>query len=170
MKIKKSVVFVAVLAFLTVCCLIFIFGNSLKDSAESTDQTMLVRDLLTDIARFFGIKGEINTKKLRSFAHVAEFCLLGACLAAISLYAAYKKGKLTFQGGIPFVCAAFAGGIFIAVVDEVLQLFSDGRACEFKDVCLDGIGVMLGVAFTCTVCFAAYKIHMVRKLKKEEAR
>ena len=78
MKIKKSVVIVAVLAFLTVCCLIFIFGNSLKDSAESTDQTMVIKELLGDIARFFGLNDDINTAKLRSFAHVAEFCLLGA--------------------------------------------------------------------------------------------
>ena len=170
MKHKKSIVFVAVLAILTVCCLMFIFGNSLKDSAESTDQTMFVKDLLTGVARFFGIKGEINTKKLRSFAHVAEFCLLGACLAAISLYVAYKKGKLTPRTSFPFVCAAFAGGVFIAVIDEILQLFSDGRACELKDVCLDSIGVILGVAFSCAAVHVAYKIHTARKLKEKEAR
>ena len=170
MKIKKSVVIVAVLAFLTVCCLIFIFGNSLKDSAESTDQTMVIKELLGDIARFFGLNDDINTAKLRSFAHVAEFCLLGACLGAISLYAAYKKSKLGFRTSIPFVCAAFAGGVFIAVIDEILQLFSDGRACEFKDVCLDSIGVILGVAFSCAAVYVAYKIHTARKLKEKEAR
>ena len=166
MKIKKSVVIIGILSFLTVCCIIFIFGNSLKDSVESTDQTMLVKDLLTDIARFFGINGEINTKKLRSFAHVAEFALLGACLAAISLFVAYKKGKLGFCTSIPFVCAAFVGGVFVAVVDEILQLFSDGRACEIKDVCLDSSGVILGIAVSCVIAFINYKIHKAREIKK----
>jgi VanZ family protein len=127
---------------------------------------MLVKDLLTDIARFFGINGEINTKKLRSFAHVAEFCLLGACLAGISLCLACEKGRFTLRGSIPFVCAAVAGGMVAAVIDEILQIFSDGRACELKDVGLDSIGVILGVAFVCAVTFVVLKIHIARKLKK----
>ena len=168
MKHKKSIVFVAVLAILTVCCLIFIFGNSLKDSAESTDQTMVIKDLLTDIARFFGIKGDINTKKLRNFAHVAEFGLLGACLAAIALHTAHKKGKLTLIKGIPFVLASMAGGIVFAVIDEIIQLTSAGRACEFSDVVLDTIGVVLGVAFACFVAFIAHKIHKAKGIKTTE--
>ena len=168
MKHKKSIVFVSVLAILTVCCLIFIFGNSLKDSAESTDQTMVIKDLLTDIARFFGIKGDINTKKLRNFAHVAEFGLLGACLAAIALHTAYKKGKLTLCGSIPFVLASMAGGIVFAVIDEIIQLTSAGRACEFSDVVLDTIGVVLGVAFACFVAFIAHKIHRAKGIKTTE--
>ena len=168
MKLKKSIVFVAVLAILTVCCLIFIFGNSLKDSAESTDQTMVIKDLLTDIARFFGIKGEINTKKLRNLAHVAEFGLLGACLAAIALHTAHKKGRLTLVKGVPFVCASVAVGIIFAVIDEIIQLSSAGRACEFSDVVLDTIGVVLGVAFSCLVAFVAHKIHQSRGIKEAE--
>ena len=168
MKHKKSIVFVAVLAILTVCCLMFIFGNSLKDSAESTDQTMFVKDLLTGVARFFGIKGEINTKKLRSLAHVAEFALLGACLAAISLHTAHKKGRLNLVKGVPFVCASIAGGIVFAVIDEIIQLTSEGRACEFSDVVLDTVGVVLGVAFACLVAFVAHKIHKSRGIKITE--
>jgi VanZ family protein len=127
---------------------------------------MLVKDLLTDIARFFGINGEINTKKLRSFAHVAEFALLGACLAAISLFVAYEKGRLMLRAGVPFVCTAFAGGVLVAIVDEILQLFSDGRACEIKDVCLDSSGVILGIAVSCVIAFINYKIHKAREIKK----
>ena len=168
MKHKKSIVFVAVLAILTVCCLIFIFGNSLKDSAESTDQTMVIKDLLTDISRFFGIKGEINTKKLRNLAHVAEFGLLGACLAAIALHTAHKKGRLTLVKGVPFVCASVAVGIIFAVIDEIIQLSSAGRACEFSDVVLDTVGVVLGVAFSCFVAFVAHKIHKSRGIKTTE--
>ena len=168
MKHKKSIVFVAVLAILTVCCLTFIFSNSLKDSAESTDQTMVIKELLTDIARLFGIKGDINTKKLRNFAHVAEFGLLGACLAAISLHTAYKKKKLNLLGSIPFVCASVAGGIVFAVIDEIIQLSSAGRACEFSDVVLDAVGIVLGVAFACAVAFVAHKIHKSRGIKAAE--
>ena len=167
MKHKKSIVFVAVLAILTVCCLTFIFSNSLKDSAESTDQTMVIKELLTDIARLFGIKGDINTAKLRNFAHVAEFALLGACLAAISLHTAYKKKKLNLLGSIPFVCASVAGGIVFAVIDEIIQLSSAGRACEFSDVVLDTVGVLLGVAFASFLAFVARRIHRVKGIKTE---
>ena len=167
MKHKKSIVFVAVLAILTVCCLTFIFGNSLKDSAESTDQTMVIKELLTDIARLFGIKGDINTAKLRNFAHVAEFALLGACLAAISLHTAYKKKKLNLLGSIPFVCASVAGGIVFAVIDEIIQLTSAGRACEFSDVVLDTAGVLLGVAFASFMAFVARRIQRAKGIKTE---
>ena len=168
MKNKKFIVITAILAFLAICCVIFIFSNSLKDSAESTDQTMVVKDILARIAKFFGIKGDIDTSGLRSFAHVAEFGLLGACIAAISLCAAYKKGKFTLGELLPFIIFALVGGVLIAIADEILQLSSEGRACELKDVGLDAVGVVIGTFFSCAVAFVGGKIHNARKLKEND--
>jgi VanZ family protein len=50
----------------------------------------------------------------------------------------------------------------------MLQLTSEGRACEFSDVVLDTIGVVLGVAFACLVAFVAHKIHKSRGIKITE--
>ena len=36
-------------------------------------------------------------------------------------------------------------GIAIASMDEVIQYFAGGRTATWKDVCLDGVGVMAGI-------------------------
>jgi len=160
MKFRKNVLIIAVLALITVCCLAFIFSNSLKDSSESTDQTMVVKDILANVVRFFGMDGDINVKRLRNFAHVAEFCLLGSCLTAIALYTSYKTGRMTVIRCAVFVCASVILGLVIAVIDELLQKFSAGRACELKDVGLDGIGIVLGTLVALVAYLAVYKIRL----------
>ena len=36
-------------------------------------------------------------------------------------------------------------GIAIASMDEVIQYFVGGRTATWKDVCLDGVGVLVGI-------------------------
>ena len=43
--------------------------------------------------------------------------------------------------------AALGLGAARAVLDEVHQSFVPGRSCEFRDVCIDFAGVLLGAAF-----------------------
>ena len=38
-------------------------------------------------------------------------------------------------------------GIIYAITDEIHQLFIPGRSGEFKDVCIDAIGVWIGICF-----------------------
>ena len=41
--------------------------------------------------------------------------------------------------------AAWIAGTLYAATDDLHQLFVEGRSCEFRDVCIDSAGVVLGI-------------------------
>lgn len=162
-KVKRIILILTVI--LTLFCLAFIFGNSLKDSAESTDQSMTVKKILTDLASAFGYRGEINVAKLRNFAHVAEFAALGACLSVGALFLARRKKDPSVARVALFLSVSVAVGACIAVLDELLQLSSAGRACELKDVALDCLGIAIGALLVLGAYLILLKIISSRREK-----
>ena len=169
MKCRKIIIILVALTVMTVCCVAFIFGNSLKNSTESNDQTMAVMDILSSVAGVFGIRGDINPSVLRNFAHVAEFCLLGVCLALVSFCLVHKNRKITFRQCAIHWSVSVAVGICVAVIDEILQLFSEGRVSDIYDVGLDTVGVLIGTTLAYAGCFAFYKFVIQRRVKKNGA-
>ena len=137
----------------------WIFSNSLKTADASTEQSGSVVDVVQsvfatifpngwvanaqgeDLARFHAI--------VRGVAHFLEFALLGA----LSIWAcrAYTKEKKWYL--VPFLVS-----LIVAVVDECLQLFADGRAFEWTDILIDFGGVITGVAFAFLTLIIAKKI------------
>ena len=167
MKKKTRQLIIGAVVLLTVFCLAFIFGNSLKDSAESSEQSSAVKELLMSVARLFGFRGDINVSRLRNFAHVAEFSLLGACLGTLALYFARRRA-VTLARYMLFVSAALGAGILVAVFDELLQLTSVGRVCDIKDVMLDTIGIFFGMLVSAFVYFLIIKIRKMRMTKEKD--
>lgn len=55
-----------------------------------------------------------------------------------SLYS-WRRWRKSFSLGILTL------GIAIASMDEIFQYFAGGRTATWKDVCLDGVGVMAGI-------------------------
>ncbi len=43
------------------------------------------------------------------------------------------------------VLYSWAFGTLYAITDEIHQLFIQGRSCEFRDVCIDSLGVLTGI-------------------------
>ncbi len=169
MKNKTRQLIILAVILLTVLCLVFIFGNSLKDGAESGEQSMAVKELLLKIADLFGIDGNINVASLRNLAHVAEFSLLGLCLGSLSLYIARRKYPVALSRYAVFILASVGVGTLIAVIDELIQLSSAGRACEIKDVLLDTAGIFVGNLLAILCYFVIVKLkNRVKKSKKEK--
>lgn len=75
---------------------------------------------------------------VRKLAHFLIFAVLG-----FLSFAAFSA-DLPSRKGFP---AALGLGAVRAVLDEVHQSFVPGRSCEFRDVCIDFAGVLLGAAF-----------------------
>ena len=118
---------------LTVCCLVFIWGNSLMSaeisSAMSDFFKKIVKSSLSD-----GASDALDISFLvRKSAHFTEFTALGMSLCW--LFGMLKKGWL-----LPVLCGAAA-----ACVDETIQVFVPGRGPSVRDVCIDSCGVLLGV-------------------------
>ena len=135
---------------LLVCCLLFIWGNSLLPGNISG----AISDFVNKVLSFFFEQGEKEPENggflLRKMAHFTEFTALGLCLCW--LFGMLKKGKLA-----PFLCGAAA-----ACVDETIQIFVPGRVSSLRDVCIDSCGVLLGVILL------TFGHHCMRKKKHLE--
>ncbi len=73
----------------------------------------------------------------RKAAHFTEYTVLGvlALLAFSTLPLSPWKNRLS----------AFLTGSLYAVSDEVHQMFSSGRSCQWTDILLDSLGVLAGL-------------------------
>lgn len=118
---------------LLICCLVFIWGNSLLPGEISGAISDFVKRILECLFTQGEPKPENGGFLLRKMAHFTEFTALGLCLCW--LFGMLKKGML-----LPFFCGAAA-----ACVDESIQLFVPGRGPSVRDVCIDSGGVLLGV-------------------------
>lgn len=121
---------------LLVCCLVFIWGNSLLPGQVSGAFSDWVGDILEEL-----LPGEQSPPsgggKLRKIAHFTEFGLLGMCLA-------WLMGMLQKKTAWAFVLGTAA-----ACVDETIQRFVPGRGPSLKDVAIDAGGVLTGVLLIC---------------------
>ena len=172
MKNKIRQFIIASVILLTVFCLIFIFGNSLKDGTESGEQSVAVKKMLLAIADIFGIEGNIDLALLRNLAHVAEFALLGACIGSLSFYMARRKCPTTALRYTAFISASIGAGALISVIDELIQLTSPGRACELKDALLDVSGIIIGNIFAilCYILIIKLKKYLKNSRKEKNAK
>jgi len=121
-----------VLIILTLC---FIWGNSIMPASISGAISERVKDLINSLLGGVGRGGALSGDGvLRKVAHASEFGLLGIELTL--LYRNAIKEKLT---------SIALYGLAVAVIDETIQLFSEGRAALVKDVWIDFAGFTLGV-------------------------
>lgn len=134
----------------------FIWGNSLMTADLSRAFSTWVKELLSV---FFSADGageaEGGHHLLRKLAHLSEFTCLGLCLG-------WLVRMLRPQGweyyGLPLL-----GGMLVACVDEIIQIFVPGRGPGIKDVGIDTLGVILGIVLISL--YASIKHKFWRKLK-----
>ena len=132
---------------LAVAWMVVIFRFSAEKAVDS-DQTSgrVIRWLLTRFdSGFLSLSPEEQLMRMESWsfavrklAHFCLFAMLGfLCFAAFSV-------DLPPRRAFP---AALILGAARAILDEVHQSFVPGRSCEFRDMCIDFAGVLLGAAF-----------------------
>lgn len=136
---KKTIAVRIILTILTVLVVVFIFSQSMLPANESSAESGRIVKFLNKICVFLGI-GEVFTQNfVRVCAHLAEFGVLGVLLfLTVSSYT--EKVKLRFTLTPLFYLST-------AVADECIQLFSEGRAFQFKDIFIDLTGATLGAVF-----------------------
>jgi len=150
-----------------ILCLCFIWGQSLLPKGQSAQESGYVLEEMVHPVeiRLFG--RAVSTEQLiRKEAHVFEYMMLSLGLAvyfrmrAEERSGAEESGGKTEHGGktVCWVFSAFSAGLFAALLDETLQLFT-GRGSLVSDIWIDGIGVALGV-------FIIWLIGRIRRKKK----
>ena len=130
-----------------------------EDSAETSSG--IIRWLLEHLDKsFLDLSAEEQLLRVeglsflvRKSAHLCLFAVLGfLSFAAFSV-------DLPPRRAFP---AALGLGAVRAVLDEVHQSFVPGRSCEFRDMCIDSAGVLLGAAFLLLILSLIQR----KKLKK----
>lgn len=149
----------------------FIFSNSLKDAAQSSQQSSGVVEFVQQVASVVAPNSQIANATgeaydllhsiVRNMAHFLEFCLLGALFSWTCL-------SFTFAKALQ-VCPAL-GVATVSIADECLQLLASERAFEFADILLDVSGGLSGVAFAIVSVWIGVCLYKSNKRKKERAR
>ena len=135
----------------------FIFGNSLKNGTQSGEQSSSVHQIVNEVAQSVGYDKPISESTVRTSAHFLEF----AILALLECWVLAAFGFLRFSLPLWYLPlgmgAVLTDCALMACIDETLQRFSNGRAAEWKDVCIDTLGALLAV-LACSVILLATRL------------
>lgn len=134
---------------LLILCVSIIFHNSLEGAEVSGDRSYQLTQVMNGwfFDKFHMILMENFIRKL---AHFLEYALEG--ILAVSVIWAY--GRKEYQ----YVPHAALFGVMTALIDETLQLFSDGRAAMVSDIWIDFAGFLSGFAVGVLWMWAGRKI------------
>lgn len=137
-NMKKRILLIAVIAFTAV---IFIHSSmSGTSSATESDTFFALFDKTTQVLH---IPNWFNQYTIRKLAHFVEFSIYGVLLTATVLAFEDNIKKQVFK--ILFVMLA------VPVVDEFIQLLSEGRNSQVTDVLLDFSGCVFGLIVAAAV-------------------
>lgn len=134
----------------------FIFHNSLTSADESSRQSGGVLRMILGMVQWIGMEGSWITEHLiRKTAHFAEYTVFGGLLGiTLRQYGAGTVMRRVLQCWM---------GVMIPLVDETLQLFTEGRSGQISDVWLDAAGAFTG-------CLAMGGIYWLLKRRGERSR
>ena len=153
----KKWVFRIITTLCLIATVVFIFSNSLQDANTSGAQSDKVVEGVQNIVNTIVPSNPptVTSKFVRKSAHFSEFMLLG--FLAVLTYLSYTNNRK-----VVWVIPVF--GLVIAIIDEVLQLFIDGRVGAVLDVLIDFSGVIFGILVAMFACFVILKI--IKSIKK----
>lgn len=122
---------------MTILIISFIFYNSLQNGESSSETSMIVLNFINNMLENIGLNIMLEGIFVRKLAHFVEFFMLGVFI--MLTFEAFTN-KIFSIIGFPMFFS-----IFIPVIDEYIQLYSDGRASSVKDVLLDFLGALTGI-------------------------
>jgi VanZ family protein len=143
----------------------WIFSHSLQTGAESAGQSSAIVDALQNLIKKIApnswaanATGEAYDKLhsiVRTFAHWAEFALLGFSFALC--YVSWTKER-------KWMYIPFSWIVIIPIIDEGLQSFTAGRGAQISDVLVDCFGGICGFWFVMAVLWLVYKISKNKRI------
>ncbi len=92
---------------------------------------------------------------IRKTAHFSIYMILGA-LSFINLSLYDRVTRRIRLAGSWIFCVLYA------VSDEIHQFFVPGRACQFRDVCIDGLGSFVGIL----ICVLFIRFRLLTKIRR----
>lgn len=115
----------------------FIFSNSLATAEKSSETSQGVVEVIEEVIQKIEPEFELSNHFVRKLAHFVEFFILGL-LFTVSYYVVL----IDFQFHL---CLSLFFGLLVSLVDETIQLISNGRSASVKDVWIDFSAVITSV-------------------------
>ena len=161
----KKVIIRIILVILIIlnCTTIFIFSSEISD--DSDERSGRVVNFIAELLPNFKekseqeqeyIKGEVLTPIVRKTAHFSVYASMGIltiCLALTYKGTYYQKSLCS-----TLFCICYS------ISDEIHQHFVPGRSCEFRDVCIDTLGVIVGIL----IIYVIYRLYKNKKQKEQK--
>lgn len=155
-KRKISIIVLSILIFLT---LSFIWGNSMvSKGASGQGSSSIFQKIVKPITDFLFGKDNFTHAHFRKTIHAVEFFVLS--LEIVGLYLLINK-----LHGVNYF-TIFTYGIFVAVIDESIQILSN-RGAMVVDVLIDYLGYVIGVALCYLVVFICNKLKRKKEIKQK---
>lgn len=140
MKLKQIILLLFIIAWMVG---IFYFSNQPSDDSSKTSGRTIraVIEIVPDIKKMEEEPKQELVEKLqhpaRKLAHFSIYMLGGILLFMfVNTFSIDIKNKILY---------ALSMGIIYATTDEIHQFYIPGRSCEFRDVCIDSTGVLVGI-------------------------
>lgn len=156
MKLKQIILLLFIIAWMVG---IFYFSNQPSDDSSKTSGRTIraVIEIVPDIKKMEEEPKQELVEKLqhpaRKLAHFSIYMLGGILLFMfVNTFSIDIKNKILY---------ALSMGIIYATTDEIHQFYIPGRSCEFRDVCIDSTGVLVGIIIM------AIFYNRINKRKKE---
>ena len=158
MKLRRIIFFILVIIN---CITIFYYSNQVADTSSGSsgrvvnfldEKFHITKGMDKNEAETF--KSEVLQPIVRKTAHFTLYTLLGLFIMNFVL----TYNGTTYQKGL----LSFILGVIYAISDEIHQIFIEGRSCEFRDVCIDSLGILTGILLTVFVML------LIRKIKRQK--
>lgn len=127
---KKYIYFVPAIAWM-----LFIFYMSHQPATISTNTSGFFVDTLRSIFSLSNEYIDVLQTIVRKIAHMGEYAILG-----VFLYCGFKHLQIKTTYLFTFIIS-----VIYACSDEIHQLFIPGRSGSIIDVCIDSIGICIGL-------------------------
>lgn len=145
------------LSWLLVAVLIlFIFSNSCMNAEASSNMSTPIAEWVW-LHLPFECSLELVQFAVRKLAHFSEYALLGLCV-----FSAQKISPLALNSRL--LISLF---LFVPVIDETIQRFSDGRSSEIRDMLIDACGYLCGVLFAFLLWHIFFRRRKINDVKME---
>jgi len=143
---NKRKIFLCLVVIMT----LIIWVNSILPANISSTQSGFFTNIIQHILSFLQVSMDTEQLSLivRKSAHFAQFFLLGIFWFLYLLSVMKNQNKVHWYAGL--FC------LFTAIIDESIQLFSEGRAFQFTDILIDFFGSMMAIL---ALVFTLYLIH-----------
>ncbi|MDD6319988.1 MAG: VanZ family protein [Oscillospiraceae bacterium] len=155
------IVFRIIFTLALICCILFIFHNSLEVGSVSSARSQAVMQKVNSVLAKVHL-GPLSQHTIRKLAHFSEFLLEGFLLMLCL--------RVYTRRFVRHVSWPLLGGLATALMDETIQRWIPGRTSSVVDVWIDFAGVVAGLFAALLILLIVRGITSFYAVKKENRR